>query len=526
MTRMKALLGVVLCIALVLSLSITAFAANEKIRLLNPLDDTVEYEVYKIFDVSGSGNNLVYKIPTDATDEQVAFLKEHQNETGLIVNDDETITKTNQFDAAKFAKWLATNKGSIYTLHINTTTPVPSATMAAGYPVNTTGYFYVEYTNGEPYVLTTVLENQTVTIENKKDMPFEKEVDVGNHTSVNVGDTLTYTITGVVPADAAATGESHYYYKVWDKLGAGLVLNSAVTVEITAKTGGADITPTLTTYTDANLTNPVTTIPVNGLYTNSQSTYTDAAPTFVVYMDLAGLEAGSEITITYSAKVVTDIGVLENTAHLVTENYNKDAKTENYTSEIVIDKYENGNAYQKLAGAEFKLMNNRVEADGTDDADKGKWYAVYVGTTKQTSITKGFDWATVTSVDWVAEADATTFVTGDDGSVVIGGLKDGAYQLKETKAPDGYVALVDPIDIEVNGAGSLDSNNIVKNNTAETTENQNHYLKNVSHVANTPGSVLPSTGGRGTTMLYMAGLGMMLAAGAFLIFRRRAEAGK
>ena len=44
-----------------------------------------------------------------------------------------------------------------------------------------------------------------------------------------------------------------------------------------------------------------------------------------------------------------------------------------------------------------------------------------------------------------------------------------------------------------------------------------------ANVVNHKGSELPSTGGMGTTILYVAGAVMILAAGAFLVMQKKAE---
>ena len=41
------------------------------------------------------------------------------------------------------------------------------------------------------------------------------------------------------------------------------------------------------------------------------------------------------------------------------------------------------------------------------------------------------------------------------------------------------------------------------------------------HIVNKTGSLIPSTGGMGTTVLYIAGGVLVIAAGALLIFRKR-----
>lgn len=49
-------------------------------------------------------------------------------------------------------------------------------------------------------------------------------------------------------------------------------------------------------------------------------------------------------------------------------------------------------------------------------------------------------------------------------------------------------------------------------------------LTNVANVANTPGTNLPSTGGIGTTIFYVAGAILFIGAAVVLIARRRSDA--
>ena len=69
-----------------------------------------------------------------------------------------------------------------------------------------------------------------------------------------------------------------------------------------------------------------------------------------------------------------------------------------------------------LKGAEFVLMNeNRQYFEGFKDGENGK----------TATFTKD-------------EAKARKFVTGEDGTFTVVGLKSGDYELKEIKAPEGY----------------------------------------------------------------------------------------
>ena len=126
---------------------------------------------------------------------------------------------------------------------------------------------------------------------------------------------------------------------------------------------------------------------------------------------------------------------------------------------------------------------------------------------------------------WVAESTKTVTVEGQDykvrydvetpasGQVVILGLEAGTYYLKETKAPEGYNKLVDPVTVEVGtGSSTLFDNGYKTLPTEEEPDGKDvtYYAFNVS-VENNRGVELPSTGGAGTMMLIT--LGTLVAVG-------------
>ena len=75
------------------------------------------------------------------------------------------------------------------------------------------------------------------------------------------------------------------------------------------------------------------------------------------------------------------------------------------------------------------------------------------------------------------------------------------YQLVETKAPTGYNQLEAPIPV---------------------TANEQHKFVH-QDVENNQGSQLPSTGGMGTTIFYVIGGILVLAAAIILISKRRVQ---
>ena len=73
----------------------------------------------------------------------------------------------------------------------------------------------------------------------------------------------------------------------------------------------------------------------------------------------------------------------------------------------------------------------------------------------------------------------------------VNGLAEGTYYLVETKAPDGYNKLTAPVVIKITKSIDTDVNNwtISKDGKDETDK--------IIDIANSTGSLLPSTGGRG-----------------------------
>ena len=120
------------------------------------------------------------------------------------------------------------------------------------------------------------------------------------------------------------------------------------------------------------------------------------------------------------------------------------------------------------------------------------------------------------------------------------GADAGKYKLVETTVPDGYNK-ADDLVFEVTGEYKAvnkddplkaprltkleikdENNNIISGENKVFTTNLEKGTA-TTNIKNLPGSELPSTGGMGTTILYVAGAVMILAAGAFLVMQKKAE---
>ncbi|HIY28748.1 MAG TPA: LPXTG cell wall anchor domain-containing protein [Firmicutes bacterium] len=93
-------------------------------------------------------------------------------------------------------------------------------------------------------------------------------------------------------------------------------------------------------------------------------------------------------------------------------------------------------------------------------------------------------------------------LTGDDGFATFDGLDAGTYYLKETKAPEGYVCSNEVVTIEI--PDDADADKIV----------------NVSFA----NSLIPHTGGMGTTLFSIVGGALIATAGVVFVISRRRKA--
>lgn len=233
MKTMRKLFTVLLALAMTLALAVPAFAADTgSITITNPQGDHT-YTAYKIFDVTYSGDNYSYTISgTDAAFNTVkAYADEAANGLKLTA-----VANTNKynvsidaaaFSAASFAQYLKTNVGSLGT---GTAFTKDGDTMKAS--GLTPGYYFVSGTSGTVCELATAKD---IEIRDKNEAPqIEKSVDDADRT-VEIGQKLTYTITGKVPS---TKGYTEYTYELTDTMSEGLTFNKDVKVTI----GDEDVT--------------------------------------------------------------------------------------------------------------------------------------------------------------------------------------------------------------------------------------------------------------------------------------------
>lgn len=104
------------------------------------------------------------------------------------------------------------------------------------------------------------------------------------------------------------------------------------------------------------------------------------------------------------------------------------------------------------------------------------------------------------------------YITTVNGQLEIKGFDANTnYYLEETKAPDGYNKLPERVEIAV------------KNANLEASVSNGVYQSGGVQVVNKTGSLLPSTGGIGTTIFYALGGALVLGVIAVFLARKRAK---
>ncbi len=487
MKRISKLLAFVLTAALIFTLTAAALA-DGSITVMEPGEHT--YTAYKIFDVTDDGDGNLTYTANDPWKTAITDAVAAGEVGGLQIADDGTVTKLDGFKAAEFAAWAKDNipSGAESVALSEVDGKMTTGTVAPG-------YYLVVPDSGDMASLCTVLD-QEIAIQNKNDMPFDKKAEdsEGNwvdETGVQIGDTVNFKITGKVPTLPAE--QESYFYLVSDKLSEGLTFNKDVVVKV----GGTEVTMTV-------ITDPNATLSGNQIRLNDDG--------FDLSLDMLDdtFNAGDEIEITYSAVVnenaINVINTNEATLDYGDENeqHHKDSMTKHYTSSIVIDKYETGSPESKVPGAKFVLKN----ADG-------KFYKYVEGqeAVEDDPATTDVDEtqaAVAAHVEWVdSQDDATVVETSAEGEAKFIGLPDDTYTLIETEAPAGYTQLTDEIEVVVDGSDST---------AVGLTASQIYLaLTEFVRVANTPGTLLPSTGGIGTKIFYIGGAVLILAAIAVIL---------
>ena len=239
--------------------------------------------------------------------------------------------------------------------------------------------------------------------------------------------------------------------------------------------------------------------------------------TFEVALVDSVLQANDVIMVEYTATINENavIGSAGNPNETILEYNNKHtakSTTKTYVWKMGVHKYTttNENSDHALGNAEFRLYKK----DG-ENIKYAKLTEISKGSATADAVYKLDKWSD-------AETDATKVLTPANGNIKFEGLDAGTYYLEETTAPMGYNKLDSAIEFTITHK-NMPTNAASSDATCTVEYNSKTEDDGVIKVMNNRGTTLPGTGGIGTTIFYIVGGGLMVAAGVLLITKKRME---
>lgn len=453
------------------------------------------YTIYKILDLESydkTKNNYSYK-PANGWESFIDqntdyFIKNEYDGISWKANEGETTEQAQKRAGTLAKKALAYAKDKINGISSVNSKKAESATVT--FNDLALGYYLVDSSVGALCSLDTT--NPSVIIKEKNGVPSaDKKVSnsktgpFDTSSTASIGDTVFFKTT--ITAQPGAQN-----YVLHDKMTEGLTFDqNSVNVSLHKNAQNTDRDLSKTTDYSVETTNLESTNPKCTFHVNFIPTFCDS------------LEANDTITVTYSATLNAN-AVIGNDANTNTNktllSYGDSQKTTEVTTntktfEMHVFKFykdkKNSDKETGLADAVFTLSK---KSDGTEPIKLTK-------TNENSNIYKVNNNGTI--------ADITT---PGDGKFTIQGLGAGTYYLTEIKQPDGYNKLAKSVKVEiaVNGAITVDGKLITG-------------VDKLVKVENKTGTVLPSTGGAGTTMIYLVGAVLVLGSGVVLATKRRVK---
>lgn len=444
------------------------------------------YKIYKILTLESfdEANNAYSYVRNEKPDKWFDFVGTEIAQQFLKVNDDGYVTfrdtENGKAGARKFA--LAALKYA----KDNDIPETAQATATADRTDNNTvkftgldlGYYLVESSVGSACSIDTTHPN--ATIDDKHEAPtVTKKIKEGGEISknerkntVDLGEVVGYETTINLKPNTQKL-------VLHDKMDSNLMFIDIQHAHVVKKDGTHGSAENLVRNTDFTVTT-----------TNDDKCTFEIKFNDSFYQRYGSLIDSGEITqiiITYVAQVGDNAPIntaMLNKTFLTYGNNSKsqESQTETWTFGIPVFKYTGDDT--ALAGAKFILSRKNVPTpeNAISFIDYGSRYR------------------------YTESGQNVELVSSKKGEINIEGLKQGTYYLKEIQAPKGYNLLKSSIEIVVREDGKI----LVKNEIVDKVKVQNNK-----------GSLLPSTGGMGTTLIYVVGSILVLASGIVLFSKRK-----
>ncbi len=332
--------------------------------------------------------------------------------------------------------------------------------------------------------------------------------DVGDN---QIGDKVYYYTKTSVPD---MSDYDNYKYIIRDSMCSGLTMGSVTDVVYV----NGDVKKSIKESAD--------------IKTEDDPTTTSFVETFYVgfdnLIDVIGSADGGGYIYTYYTATLNENAKVSDKSNSTQFNENKAyleySNNPNVSGDGTTGDNETGNTSEDIV-YDWTFTTGAYKVDEADKAVPGAAFTLYEGSVaegnevKLTKITDpaqaGIEAATDTVyyiVDpngLITQMDDTTATVN---KFVILGLDDATtYKLSETKVPAGYNTCPD-IDVSITAAYDTDGDTLTLTSNGST---------NPIEIENKQGSVLPGTGGIGTTIFYLGGGAMAAIGGIYLISKRR-----
>lgn len=498
---MKRIISLILALMLVASVSVTAFAAEEKGSItINGVSTENVYGIYKLLDLE-SYDKTAGAYSYKANSAWTVFFATAEAKAYFTTDDAGYVTwtwkatagdPTTEEEAVTAFTKLALAYAKAQTPAI---APVKSSETAGDFVVTEStgkfsdlelGYYLIDSTMGALCGLTTTNPDASINAKNgaptiDKQVNEDSTTQWGGTNTADIGQIVEFRVT-INVHDGAEN------YVLHDAMCEGM--NFEGISEITHVVPGSD----------------THTVPADKYTVKTGADVTDGC-TFEIHFTQAfcdDLATNDKIIVSYTAilnrkAVISGTGNV-NTAWLDFGEDHETAKdtTTTYTYSIDIVKTDSQNTL--IDGAKFKIY---------DAATAGNEITV-VPLLEADNVTPVLDENGNPVYRRASAAETGVEITVTDGILTIVGLDNGTYYLEETVAPEGYNKLTDRQRF------------IISDGNREAVFNNGIFSTGSGvHVVNKTGSMLPETGGLGTVLFITIGSILVLGAGVVLVTKKR-----
>ncbi len=320
-----------------------------------------------------------------------------------------------------------------------------------------------------------------------------------------INEPFQFKLTATLPAsyDNDRAYDYYKYYKVVfsDTMSEGLTFDEIESVTI--KSGSATKTLTDSDYE----------------YTSKPTTNSFELAISDVKTLVANLNSGAEITVLYKAHL-NEKAYVNTVTNGDTKNTNKVYLT--YSNNPRINTSVGRTPESEVRVYTYQLNNTKRQDSETGDVLEGAGFRLYsdaaCNDTDEIKLKKNTTDGTY-SRDFSTEGKGVEMKSADDGTFNVKGLDAGTYYLKETTTPTGFNTC--PVTTVVIKANHTENNVDL---TGSTINGEGVGASGLSTtIVNKQGTTLPSTGGMGTTLFYVIGGGLMVAAIVLLVTKKRME---